>query len=79
MNASDALLNGVQEAQSVAVRSNALARLLVDPATGTGGWKVFQTVDGTEQAAPVQVYTVLDGAPKVTMTTVPAPIYTRIR
>jgi type IV fimbrial biogenesis protein FimT len=70
-NATDALLNGVQEAQSAAVRSNTLARLLVDPATGTGGWKVFQTVDGTEQAAPVQVYTVLDGAPKVSITPVP--------
>ena len=50
-NATDAMLNGVQEAQSAAVRNNTLARLLVDTTTGTGGWKVFQTVDGTEKPA----------------------------
>ena len=71
-NATDAMLNGVQEAQSAAVRNNTLARLLVDTTTGTGGWKVFQTVDGTEKPAALQVYTVLDGAPKVTVTPVPA-------
>jgi len=70
-NATDALLNGVQQAQGTAVRNNGLARLVVDPATGTGGWQVFQTKDGTEVVAPVQVYTVRDGAPKVKITPVP--------
>jgi type IV fimbrial biogenesis protein FimT len=70
-NATDALLNGVQQAQAAAVKGNTLARLLIDTSTGTGGWKVFQTIDGAELAAPAQVYTVKDGAPNATITTVP--------
>jgi type IV fimbrial biogenesis protein FimT len=68
-NATDAMLNGVQQAQSAAVRGNAQARLLLDTTTGTGGWQVFQTVDGAESTT--QVYTVKDGAPLAAMTTVP--------
>lgn len=73
-NATDALLNGVQQAQSAAVRGNTLARLLVDTTAGTGGWQVLQTIEGAEPSPPnpVQVYTVRDGAPKVTVTPVPA-------
>jgi len=64
-NATDSMLNGVQQAQAAAVRNNAFARLSVDTTTGTGGWQVLQTIDGTESATPVQVYTVKDGAPLV--------------
>jgi prepilin-type N-terminal cleavage/methylation domain-containing protein len=68
----EAMYNGVQQAQASAIHGNAVARLLVDTTTGTGGWQVLQTVDGTESPTPVQVYTVQDGAPKVTVTPVPA-------
>jgi type IV fimbrial biogenesis protein FimT len=71
-NATDAMLNGVQQAQATAVRNNTLARLVVDTTAGTGGWQVFQTFDGVESATPVQVYTYQDGAPKVSVTTIPA-------
>jgi type IV fimbrial biogenesis protein FimT len=70
-NASEAMLNGVQQAQAAAVRNNTLARLLVDKTTGTGGWQVLQTVDGAELATPVQIYTVRDGAPYATITPLP--------
>jgi type IV fimbrial biogenesis protein FimT len=70
-NATDALLNGVQQAQATAVRNNTVARLLVDPTTGTGGWKVYQTIEGTEQAAPVQVFSMADGAPQAVVATLP--------
>jgi type IV fimbrial biogenesis protein FimT len=72
-NATDALLNGVQQAQATAVRGNTLARLLVDTTAGTGGWQVLQTVEGAEPSPPnpVQVYKVADGAPQVTVATVP--------
>jgi len=70
-NASDAILNGVQQAQSAAVRGNTLVRLLIDPSTGTGGWQVLQTIDGVESATPVQIYTFHDGAPMITVTTKP--------
>lgn len=69
-NAAEAMLNGVQKAQAIAVHGNTLARLLVDPTTGTGGWQVLQIIDGVESAT--QVYSVQDGAPKTGVTTVPA-------
>lgn len=73
-NATDAMLNGVQQAQGAAVRSNSLARLLINTTTGTGGWQVFQIdpATGNEAGAAAQVYTVKDGAPAATMTTIPA-------
>jgi type IV fimbrial biogenesis protein FimT len=71
-NATDALLNGVQQAQATAVKGNSLARLLVDTTTGTGGWQVFQTIDGTESTTPVQIYKVKDGAPQASVATTPA-------
>jgi type IV fimbrial biogenesis protein FimT len=72
-NASEAMLNGVQQAQAAAVRGNTLARLVIDKTTGTGGWQVLQTIDGGEPSPPnpVQIYTVRDGAPNATIT--PAP------
>jgi type IV fimbrial biogenesis protein FimT len=70
-NAAESMLNGVQQAQTFAVKQNGLARLLVDPTTGTGGWQVLVTVDGVEGAA-VQVYSLVDGAPKTAITPVPA-------
>ena len=71
-NATDALLNGVQQTQAVAVRNNAVARLLVNTTTGTGGWQVLETIEGTESATHVQVFSVKDGAPNAIVTTVPA-------
>jgi len=71
-NATDALLNGVQQAQGAAVRDNTVARLLVDKTTGTGGWQVLETIEGAESATPVQVFSVKDGAPAAIMTAVPA-------
>jgi len=71
-NASDAILNGVQQAQAAAVRGNTLVRLLLDTTTGTGGWQVLQTLEGVESPTPVQVYTVKDGAPQAGIVTVPA-------
>ncbi len=68
-NATDAMLNGVQQAQAAAVRRNTLARLLVDTTAVTGGWQVFQTFDGVESV--IQIYTYQDGAPKTVVTPVP--------
>ncbi|SRR6266581_468945 len=70
-NATDAMLNGVQQAQAAAVRGNTLARLVVDTTAVTGGWQVLQTVNGAESATPVQIYTYQDGAPKTLVTPVP--------
>ncbi len=70
-NAAEAILNGVQKTQATAVHGNTLARLLLDPTTGTGGWKVLQTIDGTESPTPVQVYVLQDGAPKTNVNTLP--------
>jgi type IV fimbrial biogenesis protein FimT len=72
-NATDALLNGVQQAQATAIRGNTLARLVVDPTTQTGGWRILMTVDGAEPTPPnpIQVYVLADGAPKASIT--PAP------
>jgi type IV fimbrial biogenesis protein FimT len=71
-NATDAILNGVQQAQGAAVRGNALARLVLDPTAGTGGWQVLQTIEGVESATPVQSYKLADGAPNASIATVPA-------
>ena len=71
-NATDAMLNGVQQAQGAAVKGNTLARLLIDTTTGTGGYNVYQTIDGVESATPVQVFSVKDGAPNATFATTPA-------
>src|SRR5439155_13643227 len=73
-NGAEAMLNGVQKAQAIAVHGNTWARLLIDPTTGTGGWQVLQTIEGSEPSPPnpIQVYTLQDGAPKTAVTTVPA-------
>ncbi len=71
-NATDGMLNGVQQAQGAAVSHNTLARLVVDTTTGTGGWQVLQTIDGTESTTPVQVYKLHEGAPNAALSTVPA-------
>lgn len=71
-NATDAMLNGVQQAQAAAVRSNTVARLVVDTTAVTGGWQVLQMIDGVESATPVQMYTYQDGAPKTTVAPLPA-------
>jgi type IV fimbrial biogenesis protein FimT len=71
-NATDAMLNGVQQAQGAAVSHNALARLVIDFSTGSGGWQVLQTVDGAELATPVQIYKLHEGAAAATLTPVPA-------
>jgi type IV fimbrial biogenesis protein FimT len=73
-NATDAMLNGVQQTQATAIRGNTLARLVVDTTSCTGGWRVLQTIDGAEPAGlpnPIQVYTLRDGACKTTVTPVP--------
>jgi type IV fimbrial biogenesis protein FimT len=69
-NAADAMLNGVQQTQTAAIKGNASTRLLVDPTTGTGGWQILQTVEGVEST--LQNYLLQDGAPKISVTTVPA-------
>jgi type IV fimbrial biogenesis protein FimT len=73
-NATDAMLNGVQAAQGAAVRGNTLARVLIDTTTGTGGYQVLQTIEGAEPSPPnpIQVYSLKDGSPAATVTTVPA-------
>src|SRR5260370_41884253 len=65
-NAGDGMLNGVQQAQSIAVRGNTLARLVVDPTAGTGGWRILETIDGAEPAGlpnPIQLYSLHDSSP----------------
>lgn len=70
-NATDAMLNGVQQAQGAAVSHNALARLVIDFTTGSGGWQVLQTIDGVESSTPVQIYKLHEGADKASFTRVP--------
>jgi prepilin-type N-terminal cleavage/methylation domain-containing protein len=81
-NAADAMLNGVQRAQATAVQRNAPVCLVLDPTTATGGWQIVENDDalGCHEATPpdpapsnpVQLYRLLDGAPKVAVTPVPA-------
>jgi type IV fimbrial biogenesis protein FimT len=70
-NAGEAMLNGVRQAQSTAVKGNTLARLVVNAGTG---WQVLQTIEGAEPSPPnpIQVYSLHDGSPNATVTTTPA-------
>jgi type IV fimbrial biogenesis protein FimT len=65
-NAAEAMLNGVQQAQSRAIHGNTLARLQVNKATG---WQVIETIEGVDGV--VQVYSLIDGAPKANVQPVP--------
>ena len=73
-NAGDGMLNGVQQAQSIAVRGNTLARLVVDPTVGTGGWRILETIEGLEPSPPnpIQVYSATDGSPHASVVPTPA-------
>jgi prepilin-type N-terminal cleavage/methylation domain-containing protein len=73
-NAGDGMLNGVLWAQTTAIRGNTPARLVVDPTTGTGGWRVLETIEGAEPSPPnpIQVYSLRDGSPNATVTTTPS-------
>src|ERR1700694_3443741 len=64
-NAGDGMLNGVLWAQTTAIRGNTPARLVVDPTTGTGGWRVLEPIAGGEQRHPnpLQEYSLRDGSP----------------
>jgi type IV fimbrial biogenesis protein FimT len=66
-NAAEAMLNGVQQAQSRAIHSNTLARLQVNSATG---WQVIETIEGVDGV--VQIYSLADGAPKANVARTPA-------
>ena len=70
-NAGEAMLNGVREAQTIAIRGNTLARLVVNTATG---WQILQTIEAAEPSPPnpIQVYSLRDGSPNATVTTTPA-------
>jgi len=65
-NAAEAMLNGVQQAQSRAIHSNTLARLQVNSATG---WQVIETIEGVDGV--VQIYSLADGAPKANVARTP--------
>jgi type IV fimbrial biogenesis protein FimT len=69
-NAAEAMLNGVQHAQSTAIRGNTRTRLVVNPATG---WQILETIEGAEPSPPnpIQVYSLSDGSPNATVTTTP--------
>ena len=58
-NAAEAVLNGVQRTQTTAINTNAPARFVLDPTTGTGGWEIHIAVDGAvpvpDPAAPCGV------------------------
>jgi type IV fimbrial biogenesis protein FimT len=73
-NAGDGMLNGVLWAQTTAIRGNNVARLVVDPTAGTGGWRVLQTIEGAEPSPPnpIQVYSLTDGSPNASVTPTPA-------
>jgi type IV fimbrial biogenesis protein FimT len=49
-NMAEAVLNGVQRAQTTAISTNAPARLVLDPTVGTGGWEIQIAVDGAVPA-----------------------------
>jgi type IV fimbrial biogenesis protein FimT len=72
-NAGDGMLNGVLLAQTTAIRGNTLARLVVDPTAGTGGWRILETIEGAEPSPPnpIQVYSVTDGSPHASVVTTP--------
>ena len=73
-NAAEAILNGVQMAQSAALNDNTEARLLLDPTTGAGGWQIYKTIEGTEPSPPnpIQVYSLIEGARDTALTVTPA-------
>jgi len=50
-NEGEALLNGVQRAQSTAISTNSPTRLVLDPTTGTGGWQIL-AVDPSDNTVP---------------------------
>ena len=50
-NGGEALLNGVQRAQSTAIATNSPTRLVLDPTTGTGGWQIL-AVDPSDNTVP---------------------------
>lgn len=70
-NAGEGMLNGVRWAQTIAIRGNTLARLVVNTATG---WQILETIEGAEPSPPnpIQVYSLTDGSPNASVTTTPA-------
>jgi type IV fimbrial biogenesis protein FimT len=50
-NASEAILNGVQQAQATAMRDNLPTRLALTTTTGTGGWEII-VVDPKDNTVP---------------------------
>jgi type IV fimbrial biogenesis protein FimT len=70
-NAGEGMLNGVQQAQTTAIRANTRARLVVTAATG---WQILETIEGAEPSPPnpIQVYALADGSPNASVTTTPA-------
>lgn len=82
-NAAEAMLNGIQQAQNIAVNRNASSApvcLIVDPTTGSGGWQIVQATGDCDAATvpdpapvnPAKVYTLQDASPKVSVGVVPA-------
>jgi len=49
--AGEAILNGVQQAQANAIKSNAATRLALDPTIGTGGWQIL-ALDPQDNTVP---------------------------
>jgi type IV fimbrial biogenesis protein FimT len=67
-------LNGVRLAQTHAVRNNRPAKFVIDPTAATGGWAVYTFDENTGAYAvlPEDTYSWKEGAPKTTVTLVPA-------
>lgn len=61
-------LTGLRLAQTEAIRNNAQAQFVLDPAVG---WQVLRFDDETGAFAPVQSYKFADGASRTTVTSLP--------
>src|ERR1022692_1715748 len=72
-SAAENSLSGVRLAQSNAVQNNRPAEFVIDP-SAAGGWAVYPYDDENAAYAlvPVQTYSWMEGAPKTTVTVLPA-------
>lgn len=67
-NAAESIASGMRYAQSQAVARNSTIEFILDPTTGTGGWRARLRIDGTI----LQTAVFAEGARLTTMTVIPA-------
>jgi len=67
-NAAESIADGMRYAQSQAIARNSTIEFIIDPTTGTGGWRARLVIDGSI----IQTATLAEGSNLTAMRTFPA-------